>query len=386
MIAMANAKSPDGTKVLSLSKDFPLLKKATPILVQVPAGLHRITSEVITVESIIDRIEVIYSMQRPKKIVFKGTDGQLYPFLCKPNDDLRKDYRMIEMFDLANDLYKQCPKDIRRYLGITRFSVTALNEEAGLVEWVPNTQSFRSIILNHYKRDGGGNVSFRDLKLNQKGTDKEVTDYFINEILPRFPIVFDRWMLERFPVASEWIEARNLFAGSCACISMLGYITGLGDRHGENILIDDATGRCVHVDFNCLFEKGKTFEVPELVPFRLTRNMVAGMGVTEWRGLFLRCSEASLELFRSKKDLLQTNLESFVYDPMVEWIRSKKQVEVETVNEQGLNTMQTVLKKISGYNDSRYFVSPKGQALDLISEATASTKLAKMYIGWSAFL
>lgn len=161
--------------------------------------------------------------------------------------------------------------------------MTALNEEAGLVEWVPHTQSFRSILLQYYKRENMG-VSFRDIRVNFRN-DPDPTQYYTTELLPRFPVVFDRWLFERFHVASEWIEARNLFAGSCASISMLGFIVGLGDRHGENILIDDSCSRCVHVDFNCLFEKGKTFEVPEIVPFRLTRNMLAGMGLTEWRGI-----------------------------------------------------------------------------------------------------
>ena len=38
-------------------------------------------------------------------------------------------------------------------------------------------------------------------------------------------------------------------------MSMVGYILGLGDRHGENILLDSTIGDCVHVDFNCLFNK-----------------------------------------------------------------------------------------------------------------------------------
>lgn len=38
-------------------------------------------------------------------------------------------------------------------------------------------------------------------------------------------------------------------------MSMVGYILGLGDRHGENILFDSFTGESVHVDFNCLFNK-----------------------------------------------------------------------------------------------------------------------------------
>lgn len=33
------------------------------------------------------------SMMKPKKIIFVGSDGRDYPFLAKPKDDLRKDYR-----------------------------------------------------------------------------------------------------------------------------------------------------------------------------------------------------------------------------------------------------------------------------------------------------
>lgn len=32
-------------------------------------------------------------------------------------------------------------------------------------------------------------------------------------------------------------------------------MVGLGDRHGENILIDASSGDIVHVDFSCLFDR-----------------------------------------------------------------------------------------------------------------------------------
>ena len=62
--------------------------------------------------------------------------------------------------------------------------------------------------------------------------------------------------------------------------------SGLGDRHAENIMFDMKTGETVHVDFDCLFEKGETFEWPEKVPFRLTHNMVHAFGVTGIEGMF----------------------------------------------------------------------------------------------------
>lgn len=45
-------------------------------------------------------------------------------------------------------------------------------------------------------------------------------------------------------------------------------MVGLGDRHGENILVDCCSGDVVHVDFSCLFDKGLTLQKPEMVPFR----------------------------------------------------------------------------------------------------------------------
>jgi serine/threonine-protein kinase ATR len=39
--------------------------------------------------------------------------------------------------------------------------------------------------------------------------------------------------------------------------AQVGHIVGLGDRHGENILIDAASGDVVHVDFSCLFDKAR---------------------------------------------------------------------------------------------------------------------------------
>lgn len=42
---------------------------------------------------------------------------------------------------------------------------------------------------------------------------------------------------------------------------MVGYVLGLGDRHGENILFDSTNGDCVHVDFNCLFNRVCTVKI-----------------------------------------------------------------------------------------------------------------------------
>jgi serine/threonine-protein kinase ATR len=65
--------------------------------------------------------------------------------------------------------------------------------------------------------------------------------------------------------------------------------------------------------------KGKTFEIPERVPFRLTQNLVAAMGVTKTEGVFRKASEISMGILRDNAESLMSVLEAFVHDPLVEW-------------------------------------------------------------------
>lgn len=91
----------------------------------------------------------------------------------------------------------------------------------------------------------------------------------------RHPPVFGEWFLRMFPDPTSWFacysyemlwplytcfvhcrySSRLAYAHTTAVMSMVGYILGLGDRHGENILFDSTNGDCVHVDFNCLFNR-----------------------------------------------------------------------------------------------------------------------------------
>ena len=106
---------------------------------------------------------------------------------------------------------------------------------------------------------------------------------------------------QSFQLTTCRYSSRLSYAHTAAVMSMVGYVLGLGDRHGENILFDSTSGDCIHVDFNCLFNRvrmwvqingliihmfmyivqGETFDVPEVVPFRLTHNMVHALVSTE---------------------------------------------------------------------------------------------------------
>ena len=76
------------------------------------------------------------------------------------------------------------------------------------------------------------------------------------------------------------------YARSVATNAMVGHVLGIGDRHSMNILVDCGTGEQVHIDFGIAFDQGKALQQPETVPFRLTRDVVDGLGAHGTGGVF----------------------------------------------------------------------------------------------------
>ncbi|KDQ64194.1 hypothetical protein JAAARDRAFT_117891 [Jaapia argillacea MUCL 33604] len=410
----------DGKKPLNMSKDFPKLARLAPSRLIIPLqesltaslppnsstdSIHQpFPSNLPTFDQFADDIEIMRSVARPRKITIRGNDGQIYMFLGKPKDDLRKDARLMDFNAIINKLLKAQSESRRRQLHIRTYGVVTLNEECGFIQWVPNTIPIRSVLVKHYDARSIKNWNsymadaFTKIK---EATDRDGAKLFVKDILPLFPPVFHEWFIETFPEPSAWLASRLLYARTAAVMSMVGYILGLGDRHCENILLDTNSGDVVHVDFNCLFEKGKTFETPERVPFRLTQNMVDGLGVTGVEGVFRIASEVTLQLLRDNKDTLMSVLDAFVHDPLVEWEDEKKKMErdahrrnavkssvdLRMLAKNALNPIEKKLKGIYMSTTSRERpekeMSTNGLVEMLIQEATDPANLGKMYPGWA---
>jgi serine/threonine-protein kinase ATR len=56
------------------------------------------------------------SLAKPRKITIQGSNGQIYMFLGKPKDDLRKDARLMDLNAIINKLLKGNSESRRRQL------------------------------------------------------------------------------------------------------------------------------------------------------------------------------------------------------------------------------------------------------------------------------
>ncbi|XP_045771949.1 serine/threonine-protein kinase ATR-like isoform X2 [Maniola jurtina] len=353
------------------------------------------TEPPVYIAGIEEQINIIPSLQKPRKVTLKGSDGKSYIIMLKPRDDLRKDYRLMEFNVVVNRFLQDAPETRRRRLYIRTYSVLPLNEECGLIEWVPNLVGLRPILVHIYKQKGihTSNRELKEMMCSIRDPVEKKRRIYEEQLLPRHPPVFQEWFRRVFSDPYGWYQARSAYIRTTAVMSMVGYILGLGDRHGENILFDSTNGDTVHVDFNCLFNKGESFEWPERVPFRLTHNMEAAMGPLKHEGMFRKSCEAVMHALRAQTAALMSVIGPFVYDPLVSWGRGRS-VPLdcgERTNEQALQHLSHIRQRLNGMVKTKnkqlsLSLSPEGQVEHLIVEATSIHNLCQMYIGWGPFL
>ncbi|KAI1392547.1 phosphatidyl inositol 3-kinase [Hypoxylon trugodes] len=389
--------------IASITRDLHFNHKCTPCPLVVPieacltATLPTLTDnvrkhkafsrDVIQVQAFLDEVLVLGSLAKPRKLTARGSNGVNYGLLIKPKDDLRTDQRLMEFNSMINRSLKRDAESSKRQLYIKTYAVTPLNEECGIIEWVDGLKTLRDILLNIY-RSRGIVPNYQQLQSMMKDAalGGNNISIFTAKILKMFPPVLPNWFISQFPNPSTWFTARLRYTRSCAVMSMVGTILGLGDRHGENVLLEEGNGGVFHVDFNCLFDKGLTFAQPERVPFRLTHNMVAAMGIYGYEGPFRKCSELTLSILRQQEETLMTILEAFIYDPTLDLQRDKRRKN-EAVKLNPQSVVDSIKRKVRGLlPDESIPLGVEGQVEELIKQAVDPKNLTSMYIGWCPFL
>ena len=260
-------------------------------------------------------------------VIFLSSSPSSHNINLLGRDDLRQDTVMQQIFLLVNVLLRKRRETRERNLNIRTYKVIPLTKMSGLLEWVENTTSLATYLIgtrknsyasahHRYRPDDWSSTVCTEklLDARKKGLFQTYT-----EVMKNFKPVFHHFFLENFSDPAMWFAKRLAYTRSVACNSMIGYIVGLGDRHCDNILIDKSSCEVVHIDLGIAFEQGKTLRIPELVPFRLTRDIVDGMGVTGVEGSFRKCCEETMKVLRMNREFVLTIVEVFIHDPLFCW-------------------------------------------------------------------
>jgi serine/threonine-protein kinase ATR len=361
-----------------------------------------------------DSVYVYNTKAKPKRLTLTDTNGRSYSFILKleKKTDLRKDSRVMEFVNVLNH---ESDCSMRTY------SVLILSEDCAFIEFVPNLITMRKIIDESLIRVGKNvNMYLNKEVMNKLSNKLEGFAYFKSIVDGVSPMIAE-WMLLRFGSDPRlWFQNRTRFTKTQAMWCIVGHVIVLGDRHPDNILIDQETGEIVHVDFDCIFSRGMSLNIPELVPFRLTKICVSAMGVTGVEGLFRHECETLLRLMRAKKKTLLAVLHAFIADPLIDWVGTSSTASSASATSSSSSykkaryVIDAIEKKLNGFvdvgeirvcgsQDEKLFVyndnsdnakssglgkdrgaalSVEGQVDELIKAAVCQRNLAKMYLGW----
>lgn len=343
-------------------------------------------------------IDILLSMQKPRKVTIVGDDGKEYIALFKPNDDLRIDLRYCEVANVVKEFLHKDPESRHRQLSTRTFSVIPLNETSGLIEWVPNLRTFKSIIMSEYTKKKVQLPSSKEIeKLGMQKMAKEQRLIHFRRIKASYYPALGDYFRQQFPSPQNYYKARSAFIKTTATMSIIGYILGLGDRHGDNIMLDELSGETFHVDFNLLFNRGESLPIPETVPFRLTHNMIDAMGVLGIEGPFKKNCEIILRVLQKEKNTLMSYLRPIIYDTVQKnnetWKKSAdgKHGDKERFEQGAVASNKKIEMRLKGIvskykGSSEIPLSTEGQVNFIIEEATKEQNLADMYHGWMPWM
>lgn len=405
--------SPEATKLASYFAKYTI----PPPTLDIELSPDKDYSKVPTMTRLEPTMVIAGGVSAPKILTVVASNGQRYKQLVKgSNDDLRQDAIMEQVFAAVSSLLRQHRSTRQRNLGIRTYKVLPLTSTTGVIEFVANTQPLHDWLIPAHPRyyPKGLKMSQCRKEIDQaSGQTASVRLSVYRKVAEKFPPVMRYFFLEAFPDPDDWYARRLSYTRSTAAISILGHVLGLGDRHGHNILLDKKTGEVVHIDLGVAFEAGRILPIPEVVPFRLTRDIVDGMGITKTDGVFRRCCEFTLDALREDIYSIMTILDVLRYDPLHSWsstpvrlaklqraaMRGDEDDEGDgneggiTASELGAGERKKVVNEPSEADRALSVVRKKlsktlsvtATVNNLINQATDEKNLAMLFCGWAAY-
>jgi DNA-dependent protein kinase catalytic subunit len=227
-----------------------------------------------------------------------------------------------------------------------------MTKKLAIIEWINNTRTFKDLIHHALEQESEEKMRKEDLpkkmitefneyiqKATKNRTQVSVSELYgnaymnykrenvkekfeeIQNMLP--PDLFRRYIGSMTNSTEGYFLLRNQFIVSYSVLSICQYILGIGDRHLNNLMIDTKTGQAICIDFGHAFGSSTIIlPIPELMPIRLTRQLVKLNAPLEQNGILEATMIHTLNALRENNDLLMCMLDVFIKEPSIDWIVS----------------------------------------------------------------
>ncbi|XP_046740371.1 DNA-dependent protein kinase catalytic subunit-like [Diprion similis] len=330
-------------------------------------------------------VTILTSLRKPIKISILGNNGKNFDFLVKFGEDLRTDERIEQLFMLMNKILQTDTACRQRQLSIKTYLPFPLTGLLGLIQWVKTTSSLNEIIdavLTDHQRTEREKIrrSYEEWMSDprsKKYSRQEVTEKF-NYYKNRIDWDILRNAFKRLSSSSETFFAlRYNFITSYATMCIAQWILGIGDRNLSNTLISCASGKALGIDFGYSFDAAVDSSVPELMPFRLTPQILGLLQPFNENGLLKITMMNVLRALKYGKDPLLACMDIFIKEPSLNWLARQKTQDKEYTDS---DVTWYPKKKISIVMDKLNGVKPSKLTLLQIKERYGTTEYFNEYI------
>jgi DNA-dependent protein kinase catalytic subunit len=228
----------------------------------------------------------------------------------------------------------------QRRLKLETYAVLPVSKRSGILEWVKDTRPMSehintdeqinkdhlSVAEHEYVQmhGVGWETYIKSFKAGH-ADNSESFDRKFTALVEKVPSdLMRQGLLAHQSSAQAQYMLRSNFATSLSAMNASHYVLGIGDRHNANTLVTDR-GLLVGIDFGDAFGKGAwAKQIPELVPFRLTRQMLGVLSPLDSQALLQRSMTCVMLALRANKHLIKQNLSIFLEDPTMDWIIDNK--------------------------------------------------------------
>ncbi|XP_071960307.1 DNA-dependent protein kinase catalytic subunit-like [Antedon mediterranea] len=297
----------------------------------------------VTIAGFSEQVKVMSSLRKPKRIIIRGNDEKDHMFLAKGGEDLRLDQRIEQLFTLMNEILEKDATCCQRGLKLKTYQVIPMTPRLGLIEWLQKTCVFREFLygamtesqLKCYnsangsrakifawvKKFGGGQqLNQQYEKMYSKANRTETLTCFRDCESQVPPDLLRQAFFSMSSTPEAFLTLRTHFIRTHSVLCICQYLLGIGDRHLSNFLVDMETGGMIGIDFGHAFGSATQFlPVPELLPFRLTRQIMNLMLPFNQDGLLQSTMCHTLRAIRNNHDLLLNTMDVFIKEPSLDW-------------------------------------------------------------------
>lgn len=296
-------------------------------------------------------LTIMRSIRRPKALTIHGDDEQDHKYLVKGGEDLRLDQRIEQLFETMNEILLRDTYCADRRLSVRTYQVIPMTTRVGLLEWVPGTIPLKELLERQIEK---GSATLHDVMVEYMKFVKNHSGVLDNRALSNASYFLglyrqpSRLVIQKFAeietalpahlliravgalcnTPESFIHVRSKFARSFSAFSICSYILGIGDRHLDNILLDQNDGSLVGIDFGASFGQGLLLPIPELMPFRFTRQFQRLMDPLNMCDLAKQDMKYTLNALRKNQQLLLTIMEVFVKEPQLDWVESARKARI----------------------------------------------------------